>query len=50
MHGPTCIFWTDLTPFSLQGKAQCAACLQKNSAALMKIGCHASDETKFCEA
>ena len=20
MHGPTCIFWANLTPFSLQGK------------------------------
>ena len=21
MHGPTCIFWANLTPFSLQGAA-----------------------------
>ena len=22
MHGPTCIFWTNLTPFSLQAQAR----------------------------
>ena len=27
MHGPTCIFWANLTPFSLQGKRDVkAAC------------------------
>jgi hypothetical protein len=23
MHGPTCIFWANLTPFSLQARLQC---------------------------
>jgi hypothetical protein len=32
----------------LQGVKQCKDCLQTNSAALMKDGCHASDETQFC--
>ena len=32
----------------LGGTTSCKNCLQNNSAVLMKAGCHASDETKFC--
>ena len=31
-----------------QGTKACKDCLQTNSAELMKVGCHASDETEFC--
>jgi hypothetical protein len=33
MHGPTCIFWANLTPFSLQTAAQQAAAQPRVQAA-----------------
>eukprot|EP01050_Picozoa_sp_SAG11_P026327 SAG11_NODE_6266_length_1348_cov_1.131305_1_plen_276_part_00 len=30
------------------GQAECAACLQKNSAVMIKAGCHARDFSSFC--
>ena len=33
MHGPTCIFWANLTPFSLEVAAEAAAEVEAEAAA-----------------